>query len=51
MPAVNHGIIACVFIEITQTLWPFGAKFDSVLLLVTDATQYVKQTTDEVSVN
>jgi hypothetical protein len=33
MSAVNHTTIAHVFIEVMQTLWPDGMKFD--MLLVT----------------
>jgi hypothetical protein len=38
MSAENHTTIARIFNEAMQTLWPDGVKFDSVLLLVTDAT-------------
>jgi hypothetical protein len=39
---VNHTTIAHVFNEAMQPLWPDGVKFDSVLLLVTDATVHEK---------
>jgi hypothetical protein len=42
MSAVNHTTTARVFNEATQALWPDGVKFDSVLLLVTDATVHEK---------
>jgi hypothetical protein len=42
MSAVNHTTIACVFNEAMQILWPFGMKFDN-MLLVTDATPYMKK--------
>jgi hypothetical protein len=42
---VNHTTAARVFIEGVQTLWPVGVKFDSVVLLVTDAAQYVEKAT------
>jgi hypothetical protein len=40
-----------MFNEAMQTLWPDGVKFDNVLLLVTDATRYIKKAAEELSVN
>jgi hypothetical protein len=50
MSAVNHTTIACVFNEAMQTLWPDGVKYENVLLLVTDATPYMKKATEGLSV-
>jgi hypothetical protein len=51
MSAVNHTTAACVFNEAMQTLWPDGVKFDSMLLLVTDAALYMKKAAEGLSVS
>jgi hypothetical protein len=48
MSAVNHMTVARVFSEAMQTLWPDGVKFDSVLLLFTDAAPYMKKAAEEL---
>jgi hypothetical protein len=50
MSAVNHTIIARVFNETIQTLWPEGMKFDNVFLLVTDTAPYMKKAAEGLSV-
>jgi hypothetical protein len=42
--------VAHVFSEAVQTLWPFDGKF-YMLLLVTDATQYMKKGAEGLSVS
>jgi hypothetical protein len=43
MSAVNHTRVALDLNEATQTLWPDGVKFDSLLLLVADAYPNMKK--------
>jgi hypothetical protein len=51
MSAMNHTTIASVFNKAKQTLWPDGVKFYNVLMLVTDATPYMKKAAEELSVS
>jgi hypothetical protein len=48
--ALNRTNIAQVFGETMQTLWPDVVKFGEVLFFVTDATSYMKLTSEGLSV-
>jgi hypothetical protein len=50
LSAVNHTV-PHVFNESMQTLWPDRMKFDTMLLLVTDAATNMKKAAEELSVS
>jgi hypothetical protein len=51
MSAMNHTMIACVFNQEMQTLWPYGVRIDNMQLLVTNVAPYMKKAAEGLPVS